>query len=399
MMTINRTWITLSLVGATLASFSQLTWADHRGGGGPIRVPAPSPISRPLPVSRPHPTSPAPSGGGFHPPMGPTAPGYTPHSTYTPPAFTPPPVIVHHNPPVQPPPVVVERVPRPNGGVVVRRGHSSYGYGQHGERTVYVGGQRHFSEERVVAADRAHMRRTYFEGGREVEVIYPGRQMGNEWIFASPHRHRFTPLYYGWLFRSWDQPICGYHWGWENEAWADHYGRYYFRPHTECYMRPSMWLTDWMFAEVLREEYLERQMDVVDRSERVLVTRDIRDQITRQIDVSMIAHQNDQPIYFTDAQGDPRHLFIVDGVPEVFYPSSYDNCTVSGGDIVRLVAPVFFGQTAQVEVVAAQYGSCRPGTILTMLVRDLQESENEFNRRVELGMLQMRENVMLNSRY
>lgn len=330
-----------------------------RSSGGYRSTPASRPSSpssypsmgsgyRPAPTpyrSAPNPSGyrPAPSNGGYHPTQG---GGYYRGT----PAY------------------------RPN---VVVRGNTTYRYNYSNHGNTYV------------------MNRTYVRGGVTVARNYSGYRWGGGIYYGYTPYYRYDRRYYGYLYTPWYTPVS-YRWWWAGAPWYGYYS-YYFRPYT-VYQSPSYWLTDYVLAQLLAEQYAIAAANAANaearyEAERAMLDEQMKTQIRLQVEASLRAHEQQQPVQLGALLNDLNHLFAIS---ETITASQADGstCSLSGGDLIRLTArPAETDQAAMMAVVTSKRGSCAAGSQVWVSLTDLQAFENDFNEQLEEGMQKMQTSV------
>jgi len=225
-----------------------------------------------------------------------------------------------------------------------------------------------------------------------------------------------------------------------------HYS-YYYRPY-DVYLGPSYWLTDHLLGEALNARYQDAQYraslaanDAVARANRAaanaeqaaldasrvvneadarlnaqarvpvataavaspvatgvssqpaVLTSAIKDEIRAQVEDAVRAHERKEPQALADVLKRPNHLFVVSDDISTINKDSGVACSLTGGDIIRLVEVNAEVGLATLQVVTAKKDSCPAGAKVEISLADLQEFQNQFNETLEEGMEKMKAEV------
>ena len=136
---------------------------------------------------------------------------------------------------------------------------------RNGRRLVAMGPHRGYME-RPYYRDRygrAYVQRTYWVHGHPYAYAY------RDHFYHGVHYYRYVPgyyyhpVFYGWAYNPWAAPVY-YNWGWGPAPWF--YGGY-FAP-APYYPSASLWLTDYLLAENLKQAYEAEQDDAASQSVR-----------------------------------------------------------------------------------------------------------------------------------
>ena len=125
-----------------------------------------------------------------------------------------------------------------------------------GSRMVFEQGRPGYAQRAYSFHGQDFGRRAYYYNGHEYTRYYRG--YGYHGVFLNVYAPGFYygPGFYGWAYHPWPGPIH-YGWGWHGSPWYGYYG-WYFAPYPE-YIGASYWLTDYMIAQDLQENYAAQQ--------------------------------------------------------------------------------------------------------------------------------------------
>jgi hypothetical protein len=215
-----------------------------------------------------------------------------------------------------------------------------------------------------------------------------------------------------WFYR----PFCagphysvywGYSWWWHNDPWFGYYG-YYYRPFPR-YVYPSQWLVDYYWGTLLADEYEDRvASNTISTQQQTIQTQQaeidaLKAQLQKQIEEEMAARSKSGTTVGIDTKLlDPARVYVVSSSLSVAAVDAATGlpakaCTLSAGDVISLSKKgvAANGATANMLVRTAKAGNCAGGTEVTISIEQLQEFENEFNRRLDLGAEKMKEDPSL----
>jgi hypothetical protein len=121
------------------------------------------------------------------------------------------------------------------------------------------------------------------------------------------------------------------------------------------------------------------------------VPPDVRDEIHKQVRLSVAQHANERPLSLTDVMqsGYARIYIFQVAVPlDTASVVTGDGCALGSGDLIAFAAPGGSPQhpTAQMKVIATRPGHCLMQDMIDVSVSDLQEMLNTFNQRLEANM-------------
>lgn len=235
------------------------------------------------------------------------------------------------------------------------------------------------------------MSRTHVRGGVTYVRNYNSYSIGRHHYFGYVPRYRYANWYYGWAYRSWSNPYA-YRWWWASAPWCGYYG-YYYRPYS-YYYGPSYWLTDYILADYLAEQYAiaaanARAAD--DAARAALIDEEIKAQLRAQVEQNVREQEQQSPTVLNDRLTDLKHIFVVSQDLTAMPSDGSAACSLSAGDLIRLTAaPGQDDQVASVTVVTSKKGSCPAGIRVDVAISSLQEFENDFNEKLEDGMEKMK---------
>ena len=301
------------------------------------------------------------------------------------------------------------------------------------EKSVYSNG-RQITQRTYVnrVTNRTYVRNYYHDS-------YGYRNYSPEWRFSSA-------FYTGFLLGSiWSTPYYySYNsWGWYGNAWmfapASPYA-YYFTPCVD-YADPVDWVTDYVIADTLAMSYeqqaqidadqdaeadqLEDQQqqlsqdqaqlrseveelkneirnhksensetvrsELNEKSEKAVITKEIKAQISAQVRSELAAHQNETSVPLASVLSDMKYIFLVSEEINASFTTAdgqEKECTLGEGDLFQLNKSVQPGETtAEIRVKAAKKteDSCKSGTVLTVAVKTLEDIKSELAARAEAG--------------
>jgi hypothetical protein len=121
-----------------------------------------------------------------------------------------------------------------------------------------------------------------------------------------------------------------------------------------------------------------------------------RQQIRKQIRLSVAQHQNERPLLLSriiEGGYAKVYLFQAATALDVYDVQTGGQCTLSGGDLLGFsrvpegaIEKASFLETAEMKVVAGRPAGCRAGQIVEVSLTDLQDMLNAFSQRVESNM-------------
>ena len=251
-------------------------------------------------------------------------------------------------------------------------------------------------------------RREYYgEHGHFARFYEPYRFRGFALNIFLPGRY-YPPVFYGWAFGAWPAPVY-FRWGWLGAPWYPYYGPY-FAPFP-YYGSASLWLTDYLLAAVLEEDYRNRaaaasneavgfvppcdasQARVNDETKQA-IAREVRYQLSLMSAESQIVANNGIPD--PAATGLPR--LLTDNNPHAFVVSKNldvetraGECWLTPGDVLLLNAPPpAASEVAYLQVLANKSNDCPSGSVVAVSFEDLQEMQNYTRSVLDQGLAELR---------
>jgi hypothetical protein len=220
----------------------------------------------------------------------------------------------------------------------------------------------------------------------------------------------FAPNFYGWAYYPWPTPVV-FTWPWIGAPWLGFYGPY-FGP-WPVYPGAPYWLTDYVMASYLGDAY-QAQVQPGEAPEEAQPTgapgpegaageayapamtpitpelkQAIAEEVQRQLSYeSAAAGQPDQAATLTDLPQvlQPNRLFIVD-TPLNVVTDDNQSCSLSGGDVLRLVArPDETALSTDLIVASSKEDDCPAEARVSVTLQDLQEMQNTFRARIAEGL-------------
>ena len=217
--------------------------------------------------------------------------------------------------------------------------------------------------------------------------------------------HYYHPAFYGWVYSPWRVPVR-YHWGWMGSPWYGYYGPY-FAPYP-VYPSPVFWLTDFLFSATLEAAYQERMAAAAEAQAnaayssgpyggQTTLTPEVKQAIANEVQ-QQLAQERQQA---QNPQGDPNgapslftggsHVFVVSrslDVPDV--TAGGQECSVTEGDVLQSNGAPSNADAVNVTVLASKGRGCRKGSVVSVLVQDLIEMQNQMRATVDRGMEDLR---------
>lgn len=267
--------------------------------------------------------------------------------------------------------------------------------------------------------DRSSVTRTFYDRHQNQRSYNYNRV-----VYHNTYVYVYQPVYVYSGYSHWYNPFChhsyytsywDYHWSWYNDTWYDYYYRhhwYHYRPYVR-YIYPSQWLVDYYWSSILRDQYQEdydsgviaSQQSTIDAQAATIQAQQatidaqqaeidlLKDQIQRQIDAELNARKSGTTITLDTKLLDKSHVYVMsDSMTLVTADQASITCNLTSGDVISLaqegVGPT--GSTATMLVRSAKFGNCKAGSKVLVSIEQLQEFENEFNRRLDEGAEQMK---------
>ena len=241
-----------------------------------------------------------------------------------------------------------------------------------------------------------YVQRPWMHGGQPMMHNYRPAYWGARPYYAFAPGMRFHPGFYNYFRTPWGRPYP-YRWGWLGSPWYGSYN-YYFQPYP-AYYGPAWWLTDWVLSDLLAAQYAEAaaaqaqgQYEAqAQQLQPAPIGEDVKEQVRREVEESVRAHEAQQSIDIGAALADPAHIYAVSQSVGVIEVGSNATCSITAGDLLRVATPPAPGdQAAAMLVVSAKKGSCPAGSVVMVSVTDLQSFLNDFSERIERGLDQMK---------
>jgi len=229
-----------------------------------------------------------------------------------------------------------------------------------------------------------YVSRTYVSGGRTDVRVYRTYTYGSITYYTYVPRYYYQPAFYGWAASPWAMPVS-YAWGWGPVGWYGFYGGY-FAPEA-MYPSASLWLTDYLLAENLRQSYEDRQAAgeqlTSQDGQGTALTPEVKQAIAEQVsrDLADERAAAAQPPGATPppttANAPPPDLTPSDGGP---------GCALTAGDIIERTAR---GMTPDgkiaINVLNGKDGDCQADTASTIDLATLQDMQNQYREQLAAG--------------
>lgn len=243
-----------------------------------------------------------------------------------------------------------------------------------------------------------YVSRTYVIGGRTEVRVYRRYTYGSISYYNYVPRAYYQPAFYAWAASPWAMPVS-YAWGWGPMGWFGFYGGY-FGPEA-AYPSASLWLTDYLLAENLRQSYEDRQsageqLPPQDGQGAALtpeVKQAIADEVSRELaDERAAAAQPPAGVTppQTTASAPPpalkQHIFIVSTSLDLNPADGGPACAVTAGDIIERTGR---GMTQDgkiaINVLNSKSGDCQADTASTIELATLQDMQNQYREQLAAG--------------
>ena len=201
-----------------------------------------------------------------------------------------------------------------------------------------------------------------------------------------------------------------YVWGWDRYPWYRSHAFYF--PIYEVYPTPVYWVTDWMVASYIADDYAAEPMIAEEPStvrtapapNATPISNELKEDLRVQVE-NTIAEEDrqmdskaDQPVTYdlAKALADPKHIYPVSGRLNVTAAADENlSVTVSDGDLLKIEP----GQgdiladatentfvTMRVMTSKGEEGEVRAGTLISVPLRSLQDFDSEFRSRIDQGL-------------
>jgi hypothetical protein len=285
---------------------------------------------------------------------------------------------------------------------------------RNGRRLVSMGPHRGYME-RPYYRDRygrAYVQRTYWAHGHPYAYAYRDHFYGGVHYYRYVPGYYYRPAFYGWAYNPWAVPVY-YNWGWGPAPW---FYAGYFAPEP-VYPTASLWLTDYLLAENLKQSYEARQESQANAEAQgntegyqqgeppapqedgsaaatpmsPAVKQMIDAEVQRQLHQEQAAVQAPQAQPATDLAPPPaldpaQRLFVVSSNLAVSTPEGQE-CELTPGDVITRIddSP---GDDAKVKVsvMSSKPSDCGVGSMPRVAVNDLQEMHNSFRQQLDAGL-------------
>jgi len=325
---------------------------------------------------------------------------------------------------------------RPNGQIrSINRNGMQIQHGVHGGRTIVSthNGARVVTTGRnggyvqrnyVVRNGHTYVSRTYVVHNVTYTSVYRSYSYGGHCCYYGyAPAYYYHPVYYGWAYNPWPAPVY-YGWGWNAAPWYGYYGPYYYQPYP-VYPSAAFWITDWMIAASLQSAYeASVQADALDplgpdfplvaglgripvapeATKNVVLTKEVKDQLTEEIKTQLAADQADASKGKEsggnsgggNASGggappalDPKwRVFVVHN--ELSVVADGDECSLTEGDVIKRVSDTSDeDNNLDVKVLASKKDDCAVGKEVGVALDDLQEMHNHFREQITGGMQEL----------
>ena len=282
--------------------------------------------------------------------------------------------------------------------------------GPHGEREVVVGrpgarvvsyGPHRGFVERGIVGRPGYISRTYVVGGRTYARVY------HQYGYRGFTYYRYVPAFYyhsrfyGWASTPWGTPI---RYAWYTPVTpAPWFGFYagYFTPYP-VYASPALWLTDYVIAANLRQDYESQQQPdgnpvappaaAADESSltpdvKAFIADEVRQQLAAEQAAAAAPASAQQPA--AESNQVPSALsqryFIVSS--NVDLNANGSSCTLTPGDVLERTGKEADSQgNVAIQVISAKSGDCAPHAVSTVDIATLQEMQNQFREQIDSGL-------------
>jgi len=255
-----------------------------------------------------------------------------------------------------------------NGGDVISRGH----------------GPSRIERPPVMVHGRAFVPRVESRGGISVTHFYQPVEVHGVRLHVFAHERFFAPALYTWA----ETPWVGVHfrWGWMRAPWfAANAG--YFTPEA-TYTGTPMWLTDYVIASSLQRSYQDGSVPTGSNPAAItpMIKGAVSSEVRGRVQVERAAQSN--------GDANPAAASVLDGSNHVLVAfdsidasSNGQACSINGGDVVRFAGPAATnGANAIVQVLASRGSDCPAGSLASIPVDALQETENQMSDAVDQGL-------------
>lgn len=268
------------------------------------------------------------------------------------------------------------------------------------------GGGRGYIQRPFSARGHDFVQRAYYDGRRPFPRFYrPYRYHGFAMYWYVP-AYYYSPIFYSWVYSPWPFGVH-FHWGWLDASWYGYYGPY-FTPYG-VYPAGPFWLTDYLLAWALEQDYLDRRAAVEQeaaafvpptRAGQVPLSAEVKQAIADEVKLQLAQAGIDSQTAARNGIPEPGTLdsLLNDREPHVFVVSSpldvesaTGECVLTGGDVLQSTgAPAPNAQVAYLRVLASKAGDCARGSLVAVSLYDLQEMLNRMRETVDQGLNELR---------
>jgi len=278
---------------------------------------------------------------------------------------------------------------------------------RNGRRLVSMGRYGGYSERPYLNHNgHTYYQRTYWNHGHAYARVY------REQFYRGMHYYRYVPAYYyppafyGWASSPWAAPVS-YNWGWGAAPWF--YGGY-FAP-APSYPSASLWLTDYLLSEDLRQAYAAKQ-EAQGRADaepagdqppgggaptqaqlsadqiKEMVDAEVQQQLAEERAAAQAPQAAARPaiVEAPPPALDPKQrLFVVSNSLGVGTAEGGE-CELTPGDVITRIDDTPTGSKVRVSVMSSKQNDCSVGAMPMVAVDDLQEMHNSFHAQIDSGL-------------
>jgi hypothetical protein len=293
----------------------------------------------------------------------------------------------------------------------LRRGDRRVVTEHNGRTLVTTGPHRGYMERPYLNRNgRTYYQRTYFVGGRSYTRVYSTYNYGGRSYHYYAPVYYYHSVFYGWAYSPWSAPVY-YDWGWGPAPWF--YGGY-FAP-APYYPSASLWLTDFLLAENLKQAYeakreVETNPSAYGPDEQPenpggespaaaqlspAVKQMVEAEVKRQLAAEQATAQSPQANPQAAPAGsqappvalDPKQrLFVVSRNLGVATAEGQE-CELTPGDVItRIDDTPGDDNKVRVSVMSSKQNDCSVGVMPMVAVDDLQEMHNSFREQLDSGL-------------
>ena len=253
------------------------------------------------------------------------------------------------------------------------------------------GGNGRYSRSRTTVINGRSVRvtnnyRTYHRGGRSYYSYSP--------FF---HPYLYSPLWSPFYYHPWSSP---YYYGW---GWYPHsYYSWYYTPYP-YYSSPFFWLTDYVIRDAIYSSYQRNEGSSSESTQSQPSQEQQKQAISEEVK-AQVAAQVEQAMKDLEAKKQPElekvmntnTVFVVNEEMAVTQTGENgeegESCSLDSGDLVKLAAvPTDSDVVATMKIVSSKSGGCDVKSTVSMSMENVQEMFNEFNERLEKGVVKMKE--------